>query len=79
VLDLSNLPSNDNSPVEIVRDTATQERNVIDMSPSDVPREAMGMQAAGNDQSSLRLQSEPTANPTPEVSALGGGATILNS
>ena len=46
---------------------------------SNVPRDAMGMQAAGYDQSSLRLQPEPTANPTPEVSALGGGATILNS
>jgi hypothetical protein len=34
----------------------------------------MGMQAAGYDQSSLRLQPEPTANPTPEESALGGGA-----
>ena len=40
---------------------------------SDVPKDAMGVQAAGNDQSSLRLQPEPTANPTPEVRALGGG------
>ena len=41
---------------------------------SHVPRDAMGMQAAGIDQSSLRLQPKLTANPTPEESALGGGA-----
>jgi hypothetical protein len=32
------------------------------------------MPAAGNDQSSLRLQSKLPANPTPEGNALGGGA-----
>ena len=45
-----------------------------DQTTSDVPSDAVGMPAAGNDQSSLRLQSKLPANPTPEGNALGGGA-----
>ena len=45
-----------------------------DQTTSDVPSDAVGMHAAGNDQSSLRLQSKLTVNPTPEGNALGGGA-----